>query len=122
MNKELNDQLKVLVSPDVYEKVDKSTDLYLRLGDIQDTMNRIEQAGNKVKKNLDPKNWILVIESRSNTILRVGSTDVLSPLILETVNQLISLLEAIHYSERKQTIIDFNNSLKENNDGKSTEE
>jgi hypothetical protein len=36
--------------------------------------------------------------------------------------QLLSLLEAIHYTERKQTIIDFNNSLKDSNDGKSTEE
>ena len=119
MKKELNEQIKELVSPSVYKTVDESTDIYVLLGRIQDTMNRIERAGDNTKKILDPNNWRLVIESRSDTILNVGSQDVLSPQILETVKQLITLLEAIHYSERKATIIDFNNSLKEQNDGEN---
>jgi hypothetical protein len=48
--------------------------------------------------------------------------DELSAEVWEAITQLLSLLEAIHYTERKQTIIDFNNSLKDSNDGKSTEE
>jgi hypothetical protein len=120
MKKELHDQIKELISPSVYETVDNSTDIYARLGRIQETMNRIETAGEGLKKKLDPENWRLIIESRSDTILRVGSDDVLSPLILETLKQLMDLLEAIHYSERKAAIINFNNSLKESSDGKDT--
>ncbi len=120
MKKETNDQLKELVDPKIYNVVDKSTDIYCLLGGIQDTMNRIEKAGEYVKKNFDSNNWRINIESGSNTFLQLGSSDVLSPQILEVVKQLITLLEAIHYAERKQTIIDFNNSLKENDDGENT--
>lgn len=121
MNKQLNDQVKELVNHGVYDIVDKSTDLYVRLGKIQDTMNRVEIGGAKLKETLDSKNWIMVIESRQNTILRVGSDDVLSPLILETLKQLMDLLEAIHYSERKAAIILFNNTLKKTDDERSSE-
>lgn len=121
MKKELMAQIRELVDDQVYETVDNSTDLYVRLSKIQDGMNKAESAGAFLKKNLDPNNWTLVIQSRNNNILRLDNEDILAPLIIETLKQLMDLLEAIHYSERKQTIIDFNNSLKECNDGKNTE-
>lgn len=118
---ELNEQIKELVSQSVYETVDKSTDMYVRLGKIQDSMNRIERAGEKMKNISTPKNWRMDIAINNDLVLKVSRDDVLSPLIFETLKQLMDLLEAIHYSERKAAIIEFNNSLKKADDGSSTE-
>lgn len=119
---EINEQIKELVSQSVYDIVDKSTDIYVRLGKIQETMNRIEKAGADIKNISVPSNWHIDLIINNGVTLRIGRDDALSPLIFETVKQLITLLEAIHYSERKAEIINFNNSLKDLTNGKQAEE
>ena len=63
MKKELNDQIKDLVNPSVYNVVDKSTDHYARLGRIQTSMNKIERAGKHLEGNMDIKimNYLKII-------------------------------------------------------------
>jgi hypothetical protein len=84
-------------------------------------MEELDKAQEIMKKNTAHQ-WQLRLEINHMNAIQFTEKDELSAEVWEAITQLLSLLEAIHYTERKQTIIDFNNSLKDSNDGKSTEE
>lgn len=116
-----NEQLKALVNPEVYDIVDKATDHYIRAGKIQERYIKLEEVQEQLKKHTINQ-WNLRLEVNHMTKIAFDHEGVLAPLVWETIIQLLSLLEAIHYSERKDAIIKFNNSLKSISDGKNAKE
>ena len=114
MNEE---NLKDLVNPEVYDKIDKSTELWDQAKEIHNTMQSIEAAHDKAKK-LNDHSWNIAFQVGGITTLRLENSEVLSAEILEAIKNFLALLEAIHYAERKAVIKEFNNSLKTKDDGK----
>lgn len=113
------EEIKDLVNPEVFKTVDTSSSLFIRAGKINNTMHDLEQASEKTRK-LSGR-WRFHLEIGGSTIINLQDSEVLHEEIWEAMGQFISLLEAIHYSERKATIIEFNNSLKKADDGKQAE-
>jgi len=120
MSKEKED-FREFVSPRVAGTVEAAGVLYGKGHRIHDKMEELEAAQEKMKQNKAVRTWGLRFETDSMQVITLSSKDELSAEIWEATLQYLTLLEAIHYSERKQAIIDFNNSLKKADDGSSTE-
>ena len=114
------EQLKEFVNPEIMEKIDKAADILLRLEKIHTRMIQLEEVQGTMQER-QINQWSLRLEINHMTAINFHEKDVLKSEVWEAIGQFMSLLESIHYSERKQAIIDFNNSLKDSNDGENTE-
>lgn len=113
----MKEDFREFVSPGVAGTVEAAGLLYGKGRRIHNKMEEIEQAEEKMKKNKSIRTWTLRFETDSMQVITLSSKDELSAEIWEATLQYLTLLEAIHYSERKATIIEFNNSLKKADDG-----
>jgi hypothetical protein len=112
------EQIKEHLSPEVYEVVEAAVKLYGHADKIHERYKKLEEVQEHLKKHTIHQ-WSLRLEANHMNQIEFTEKDVLNPLVWETIMQLLSLLEAIHYSERKAAINQFNNSLKTSNDGKN---
>lgn len=116
----MNEVLKDLVHTDVYDRVSLAGELYGKADRINTQMEELDKAELTLQERVINQ-WNIRVEVNHMSALQFSDKSELAPEILEAVKQLITLLEAIHYSERKAIIIEFNNSLKKADDGSSTE-
>jgi hypothetical protein len=110
--------IKEHLSPDVYEVVEAAVELFGKADKIHERYKKLEEVQEHLKKH-SIHQWTLNLEVNHTNQIQFKDSDILNPLVWETILQLLSLLEAIHYSERKAAINQFNNSLKNINDGKN---
>lgn len=116
----MKEDLKDLVHTEVYDKVSAAGKLYGIADRINEKMEELEKAQGTMQER-EIRQWSLRLEFNHMSAIQLSEKDELSGEIFEAVNQFLTLLEAIHYSERKATIIEFNNSLKKADDGKQAE-
>lgn len=117
----MKEDFKEFVNPEVVGLVEGSGAIYGKGHRIHDKMEDLEKAQETWKKKKGVSTWGIRIESNSMMVIDFSSKDELSAEIWEATMQYLTLLEAIHYSERKAAIIEFNNSLKKYDNGSSTE-
>lgn len=117
----MKEDLKELVSKDVYDKVTEAEATWKRGFRANEMLDNLEVAQGEMLNREVINGWYLKIQMGGMELIKFDQSDECSNEIWEAILQFLTLLEAIHYSERKQAIIDFNNSLKNLTNGSSSE-
>lgn len=113
------DLVKDLMDQDVFDTVEKASDLILKAQEIRQEARQLDDFADKIKKE-GP--WELKINRAGTNIIYFSQKTTLAPQIYEVIVQMINLLDALHYSELKDCIMKFNNSLNAITDGKEADQ
>jgi DNA primase large subunit len=122
----MNKKAEILenVNPDVYKKVDGAAGIYQKARTIDTKLKEISEAADALQSIKEEGGWRIIIDRNGGAdFIRLNNKDVLEGDIKEATIQYLTLLESIFHTELEETIKQFNQSLKsEEENGKDTEE